>query len=178
MASWTRDQLRAALESEGEQPPRQWTKVELRMRLEEITKKPLTSKGPEKLGKTEYEQMVVLLNKASRKKAELVKFCENRLHMTNVESYTIPRLQQLALVRIYEVTTPDMKDKIGFGKYSEMNYDEVMYADPGYCQWVMETAQRPGTEGCLEDDKGLKKQSLLQKRLTIDTFWILKTFWH
>ena len=90
--------------------------------------------------KTEYEKMVTLLNGASRRKADLVKFCEDKLKMTNLASYTIPRIQQLlALVRIYEVAATDFGL---FGKHSDL------HEDPGYCQWVVETARNPGQEGC------------------------------
>ena len=46
------------------------------------------------------------------------------------------------------MSEPDPRDKIGFGKYAEADYEEIYSSDPAYCQWVMETARNPGAEGC------------------------------
>ena len=118
------------------------------MRLEEVSGKDLENQGRQKHSKTDYEKMVAQLNGAARKKADLVKFCEEKLRMSNMSGYTIPRIQQLAMVRIYELSEPDPRDKIGFGKYAEADYEEIYSSDPAYCQWVMETARNPGAEGC------------------------------
>ena len=96
MADLTGDQLRGMLRSKGEEPPRSWTKVELRMRLEEMTGEDMTSKEPLKSDKSAYEKLVVQLNAASRRKADLIGYCRGQLKMGNLDSFTIPRIQQMA----------------------------------------------------------------------------------
>ena len=149
MADMTREQLRQELKNQGEDAPRQWTKVELRLRLEEMTGEPWsTSKTNAKGEKSDYEKMVVRLNTASRRKSDLLKFCETQLKMANLESYTIPRIQQLAMAKIYEVSESDPRDKIGFGKYTDVSYGEIQELDSNYCTWVQETVRSEGREGC------------------------------
>ena len=142
MADLTREQLRAALGAMGETPPAAWTKMELRLRLQEITGEDLSlsykklTQGPP----SEYQEWLRLLKQAKTKKAQLQKFVTEKLKLTNIDNMTIAQLEIHALRKIYEISKPHHSDPLGFGKFSAKTYFEVMTTEPGYCSWIKETA--------------------------------------
>ncbi|CAE7233664.1 RE1 [Symbiodinium sp. CCMP2592] len=126
----------------GEQVPKQWTKVELLQRIEEVTGRDLTrEKKSSATEASEYRVLVRDLNQASRRKAELQKFCAERLNMNVNHNLTIAQLQKDAMAVIASRTPPEPADFVGFGKHASLSYALVKENHPEYCRWVVQTAR-------------------------------------
>ena len=147
MSDLNREQLRKALLAMGEQAPTTWTKVELKLRLQELTGEDM-SKTSRQLGRaeeSEYQRWYKKLRKAmGKRKADLCSFVETELGLTNVDNFSVSRLEIVALQRIMEISKPDGSDPLGFGKHSTETYQQVHAKDPGYCKWVCQTAAENG----------------------------------
>ena len=138
----------AALRAAGEEPPISWTNVELRLRLAEVTGEDMskTSRQLQIDDRSEYSILMKEMRKAAnKKKVDLQKFVTEQLRLTNVEGFTVARLELAAVERILEVTTPHATDPVGFGRNAAKTYQQTLVSDPQYCQWVKETAK---TEMC------------------------------
>ncbi|OLQ08346.1 Retrovirus-related Pol polyprotein from transposon TNT 1-94 [Symbiodinium microadriaticum] len=123
MSGLTRKELQAKLEEQGESVPSGWTKVEMLLRIEELTGINQASTVPAKTEKSDYQELVQNLNKASRKKSELQAFCA-------------------AMIQIYtKKTVPEPTDVMGFGCHSKLKYSEVKANYPEHCTWVVTTAR-------------------------------------
>lgn len=134
----TKAELIAEINKLGETPPSKWSKVELTTRLCQLYEEKGISYGRQQ--KTELRKMVVALNQASRKKADLMEFCTQTVGVHISGNHTIPQMQKLALTRIYEMTTPDASDPVGFGKGASLSYAEIK-EDKQYCHWVIQTSK-------------------------------------
>ena len=135
MMKLTQIQLRQAIKERGESPPREWGKVELRDRLTEL----MREAGESTSTKTNLREWVSQLNKASRKKQDLINFCSERLKIELSGHETIPVLQQKAMKTIYNVSIPNALDAVGFGKFASKTYGQLLREEPRYSQWVQET---------------------------------------
>ncbi|CAE7688746.1 RE1 [Symbiodinium sp. CCMP2592] len=136
----TRDELTLHLRSLGETAPEGWTRMEIRQRITEIAEaNPSLAATPS--SKTDLEAMMVKLNRVSRKKSELQKFCLDELRIKYNDNDTIAQLQKKATAVILDITEPQAGDFLGFGKYSDKTYSEVYHLDSQYCQWVSTTAR-------------------------------------
>ena len=142
MSNLTKQNLRKMIEQEGETAPRQWSKVELLQRVEEITgHDPTREKGKKAEEASEYRVLVRDLNHASRRKAELQQFCSERLGMQVNYNLTIPQLQKDAMAIIASRTPPEPSDLVGFGRHASLSYARLQSDHPEYCRWVKETAR-------------------------------------
>ena len=83
------------------------------------------------------------MNTNSKTKKLLQMWCQNTLGMPISGNETIPQLQRAAMTRIYQETTPDAQDPVGFGKAASMTYQEIA-TDQQYCNWVKTTAAEGG----------------------------------
>ncbi|CAE7714347.1 RE1 [Symbiodinium sp. KB8] len=146
MSDMNREELVEALAKLGVEAPRGWTKIEMQLRLEQITGQDMAEKIKPKTnkGKSPFQEMVTKLNQASRRKSVLLEFVTNELRMSNMDGYTIDRIKMAAIRRIYDVVEAHDSDQLGFGKHSAKSYAEVWTTDPGYCNWVRNTAKEPG----------------------------------
>ena len=88
----------------------------------------------------DLQQWVLLLNRASRKKADLQKFNHDQLQLAVSESATIAQLQKQAMERIYQMSKADPTDPVGFGEHSALSYQEILVSQPSYCKWVIKTS--------------------------------------
>ena len=148
MSDLSREELIEALTKAGVEVPRKWTKIEMQLRLEQITGQDMAEKVKPKAAKekSQYQQqMVTKLNQASRRKNLLVEFVEKELRMTNMSGYTIDRIKMMAMRRIYDLVPAHSSDALGFGKYSASTYEEVWTTDPGYCTWAKNTVAEPNS---------------------------------
>ncbi|CAE7420984.1 RE1 [Symbiodinium sp. CCMP2592] len=114
MAPKTASQLRHLLFEHGEEAPRQWSKVELLQRVEEVTGTDYTK--PQKKEKSEYKTYVN-------------------------PNWTIAQLQKEALSVIYGKANPDPTDLVGFGRHSQLTYEKLKEGHEQYCAWVVQTAR-------------------------------------
>ncbi|CAE6972698.1 unnamed protein product [Symbiodinium sp. KB8] len=108
------------IEQEGETAPRQWTRVELLQRVEEITgNDPTREKG-------------------KKKEEESEQFCADRLGMQVNYNLTIAQLQKDAMAVIASKTPPEPSDLVGFGRHASLSYARLQSDHPEYCRWVKE----------------------------------------
>ena len=123
MSNLTKQNLRKMIEQEGETAPRQWTRVELLQRVEEITgNDPTREKG-------------------KKKEEESEQFCADRLGMQVNYNLTIAQLQKDAMAVIASKTPPEPSDLVGFGRHASLSYARLQSDHPEYCRWVKETAR-------------------------------------
>ncbi|CAE7864958.1 GIP [Symbiodinium microadriaticum] len=137
MMKMTKPQLVKAIQDRGEDPPQQWSRVELRDRLVELMEEAGEEVGGTR--KTDLRQWISDLNKNSRKKDNLKEFCETRLKMTLTGNETIPVVQRSALKVIYNISVPNSQDPVGFGKWASLTYGQLRREQPSYAKWVQET---------------------------------------
>ncbi|CAE7221517.1 Faim2 [Symbiodinium microadriaticum] len=139
MSGVTVPKLREVLAEHGETAPKQWTRIELLQRVEEVTGVDYTR--PKKAEKSDYQQYVTALNKAAGRKADLQKYCSEVLKMEVNVNYTIPQLHKEALSVVYGLARPDPSDLVGFGRHSQLTYATVKAEHDQYCQWAVQTAR-------------------------------------
>ncbi|CAE7805834.1 GIP, partial [Symbiodinium necroappetens] len=145
----TKEQLRNYLYEEfNEHAYHKWTKVDIRQRLLE-----LHNVNVEDLHRgtdlTTTQAAIREVRKAAKKKADLVKLCEETYHMTVNRNDTVAILEARVLKIIYDSKEPESGDAIGFGKHSYLQYVDML--DPeheNYAKWVMTTARENPTTGC------------------------------
>eukprot|EP00439_Symbiodinium_sp_Y106_P037075 s1778_g4.t1 len=142
MMKMTKIQLQEAIRARGEEPPKEWSNVELRDRLTELMEMHGESVGGSR--KTDLRQWMTELNKCSRKKELLRNFCEERLKISLDGNETIPVLQKKATKVIYEVSVANAMDPVGFGKWSTLSYGQLRREQPSYANWVQETLLEGG----------------------------------
>ena len=142
MMKMTKPQLINSIRERGEEPPLQWSRVELRDRLVQLMEQAGEEVGGPK--KTDLRQWISELNRNSRKKDNLKEFCETRLKMTLTGSETIPVLQRNALKKIYSVSVPSSQDPVGFGKWASLTYGQLRREQPSYAKWVQKTMLEDG----------------------------------
>ncbi|CAE7036286.1 RE1, partial [Symbiodinium sp. CCMP2456] len=142
------EELRLALAQLGEQPPSSWTKVELRLRLEQVTGEDMSQKIKKKpIDRSPYEIMVAQLNASSKNKRTLINFCERDLMMHNLDRWSIPRIQHEAMKKIYNQTAAHPSDLVGFGAHAALTYRQIQHEQEGYCLWLKKEAKK-GPDEC------------------------------
>jgi len=130
-------ELRQRLLSHGETAPRSWGKSHITLRLAEIEGTNL--QGPVK-EKSPLRQLEIRINQASRRKSDLQQLAQEiGLEITGNE--TIAVLKARSMDQASRLTPGHFLDPVGFGKYSDKTYGEVMAMDSQYCQWVLVTAK-------------------------------------
>ena len=142
MMRMNKSQLQEAIRTRGEEPPREWSNVELRDRLTELME--LNGESTSSSKKTDLRQWIAELNKSSRKKELLKVFCEERLKLSLSGNETIPMLQKRATRKIYEISVASAMDPVGFGKWSTLTYGQLQREQPAYATWVQETLLEGG----------------------------------
>ena len=95
--------------------------------------------GPVK-EKSPLRQLEIRINQASRRKSDLQQLAQEiGLEITGNE--TIAVLKVRSMDQASRLTPGHFLDPVGFGKYSDKTYGEVMAMDSQYCQWVLVTAK-------------------------------------
>ena len=140
MEQMTKTDLVLHLRAYGEEPPRAWTKVELRQRLYDLEAagEITIAKGGKQ--KTPYQEAVAKLNKASHRKAHLVSYVQENLNMTVGPNETIAMIQKRAMAQLMENIPGSGGDLMGYGKYADVTYEQVVKTDPQYVEWAKTTA--------------------------------------
>ncbi|CAE7939838.1 unnamed protein product, partial [Symbiodinium necroappetens] len=130
--------LQELLRARGEDPPRGWTKIELRQRLLELDPALGEAKAKE-VHRTELQEWVCRINKARSKKAQLVELCTKELELNITGNETIPTLERWALQKAYLISTPMAEDVVGFGRHSALEYQNINLYHQDYREWVLRT---------------------------------------
>ncbi|OLP95374.1 hypothetical protein AK812_SmicGene22509 [Symbiodinium microadriaticum] len=137
----TNANLRAAIQESGETPPSRWTKAELLARLaelqeihggEEVTLK-LKAADP-------LKEMITKLNQAKKKKETLGNFLRE-LGITPSSGDSMIVMERRAMTEIYKQVEPRGSDFVGFGKFAQLTYTELLNQAPSYARWVQATAE-------------------------------------
>ena len=139
MDSMNKTDLVLHLRAYGEEPPEEWTKMELKQRI-----KDLMDRGEMPAIKTSKERTPLQvatgeLNKASRKKADLIKYVAAEYQIEATSNDTIGTMQRKAMVKIMERTTPVGSDVMGFGKFASRTYHDVWSTETNYVEWARQT---------------------------------------
>ncbi|CAL1156524.1 unnamed protein product [Cladocopium goreaui] len=126
----------------GETAPKQWSIMEIESRLLELKEANgmITQKGKVR---PPMRHAMIELNKASKKKSDLVDYVNNKLMVKTRGTETIQELQRLGTKKIYQTTAASPEDPVGFGEHCSLQYHELLAQHPQYASWVVKTA----TEG-------------------------------
>lgn len=136
MPSETKAALIEKMLSYGEETPKSWTVLQIKARLSELKAE---RGGPPK---PELKVKMIDLNKAAKKKADLLEFASN-MGLTVSNNMTIAQIYALAESKITQEVVPVASDKMNFGQYRDLTYEEVMIQHPSYVTW----AQKMVAEG-------------------------------
>lgn len=151
MAPKTKKDYVAEMMQLGEVPPEKWGITELKLRVAELREeRGLNQKQPQQ---TDLQQWVLLLNRASRKKADLQKFNHDQLQLAVSENLTIAQLQTQAMERIYPMSKADPTTPVGFGEHSA----PLLPGDSGESALLLQVGDQDelrGAELCPPDTAG------------------------
>ena len=89
MEKMSKAELVLHLRTYGEEPPKAWTKLELRQRLNDLAEQGEIAIETGKKAKTPLQAAVTELNRASHQKSDLVSFVERRLEMVVTPNKTV-----------------------------------------------------------------------------------------
>eukprot|EP00439_Symbiodinium_sp_Y106_P044466 s1474_g5.t1 len=138
----TNKELIQQIQRYGETPPTRWTKAELLQRLSELQGIHGEQEHVLKIrGKTELKAMISRLNKAKKRRSDLVKFMAEDLSLTATPNETIDQLTVKSMSAIYQQVAATSEDLVGFGRHSAMTYGQLINQAPSYATWVQKTAQ-------------------------------------
>ena len=135
----SRPELVLHLKALGEDSPDAWTKLEIRQRIHELAEEQ-PSLAAAVAHKTPLETQMSLLNKNSKKKATLREYVEQTLGVEVSDVDTIAAMQRKASNKILQECEVHGADPMGFGKYSQLSFQETYLKDPDYCKWLQTTA--------------------------------------
>ena len=91
---------------------------------------------------TDYQAYTRAMNKAGKYKKDLIAYMQEHLNLAVSTNATQIQLQKQALLKIYELSSIDETDPVGFGVHGSLTYREVLETQPAYCQWAQTTAPR------------------------------------
>ena len=134
--SMTRGDLVLILKTYGEEPPTSWTRMDLRHRVGELVESKEIEVQTGKKSGTMLEKAVSELNKASRKKADLIHHAQTNLLLNMGPNATIPVIQKAAMEKLLTEIAGEDNDLMGFGKFAGRTYLDVKTNEAGYCQWA------------------------------------------
>ena len=131
LSAMTKMEASERLRSLGEEPSPKWTSVEIRSRITEILD--LLAEEDSRLPK----------NMTRMKKAALQRECTKRL-IHYAEHETRGSMMRKIREKVEAEQGGQGGSIMGFGKFSDMTYEEVAENHPAYAKWALETAQEEG----------------------------------
>jgi hypothetical protein len=137
MNSMNKADLEATLRSFGETVPASWGKFEMKVRLLELQEETGVEIKP-KAVKTPLQQTLQKLT-ALKKKQELSEYCQQVLKIPVGSNDTVSQIHKRALAAIYQQTEPWGQDPVGFGKFSDLTYQQVRDEKGEYKKWILQT---------------------------------------
>ncbi|CAE7753610.1 unnamed protein product [Symbiodinium necroappetens] len=130
----TKKEMQDRLRQQGENPPTSWTKVQLAARLAELAEEitPTTSTMTER-------DAVKIINRCKRKAELQALLQEHGVPFTPAQ--TVDQLKSRIYKHLMETQViPAGSESMGFGKHSEMTYNQVIVEKPEYTKWCISTA--------------------------------------
>ena len=141
LSKQTKAELTRRIQECGETPLSRWNKTELVCRLEELMKMRGEDKTTLKLqAKSSLKNQITELNKARKKKTDLVSYLQNTLGLTVGPNETIDQMATRGIQAIYSTVAATSQDHVGFGRHSQCTYGELLNTYPTYVAWVKQTA--------------------------------------
>ena len=137
--------LQEHLHKLGEECPPQWSKAEIKARIYEIMDD-LGEEIPSGRTRPPLATMMTEMNKAARKKADLIQYAEDKLGLMISPNMTVRTIQNHAIRKIYDLSPATGMDPVGFGRHASLTYEEIMQEWPDYCHWLLQTARENGKE--------------------------------
>ena len=141
MDNMTKGELVLHLRSLGEEPPRGWTRMELRQRLADMAEQGEVAIETGKKAKTALQNAVVDLNRASQRKATLVAHVKETYGLKVGPNDTIAIIQKNCMNHLIRTIEAEDEDVMGFGKYAAKTYIHVLETDAQYCEWAKTTSR-------------------------------------
>ena len=138
MERLTRPELVLHLRALGEESPENWTRLEIKQRIQEINEE-TPSMATAAPNKTPLETQMAQLSKNSRKKSTLREYLEKELNIEVSDMDTVAATQRKATNKILQECPVHGADAMGFGKYSQLSLQETYLKDPDYCRWARAT---------------------------------------
>lgn len=128
----------------GETAPKSWTKTQMQLRLMELEGE---SALEVRKGKTQttLRMWEIKINKAARRKADLLELMANDLKMMVDSTNTIEQLKVRALNHAYLITPGEAQDFVAFGQFAHLTYQEVYDQEKNYVQWMLREVQTNDT---------------------------------
>ena len=142
MMKMTKPQLIEAIKARGEEPPSQWSRVELRDRLVSLMEAAGEEVGGNK--KTDLRQWITDLKQVQSQEGQPPGVLRDTVENDVDRNETVPVLQRQALKVTYEVSIPNAMDPVGFGKWASLTYGQLLREQPSYTKWVQETMLEGG----------------------------------
>eukprot|EP00435_Cladocopium_sp_Y103_P016328 s682_g4.t1 len=134
MPTETKEFLHAKIAELGETMPKSSSTLQLKARLAELKDQFKNQMGPS------LKDRMTELNKASRKKATLIEFAEKQ-EVPILESDTIPRIYAKVEAKFNQEIPGTSLDKVGFGKFADKTYGQILVENPSYIKWAIQTAE-------------------------------------
>ena len=131
LSAMTKMEASKRLRSLGEEPSPKWTSVEIRSRITEILD--LLAEEDGRLPK----------NMTRMKKADLQRECTER-HIHFTEHETRGSMMRKIREKVEAEKGGQGGSVMGFGKFSDMTYEEVAENHPAYAKWALETVKEEG----------------------------------
>ena len=131
------EELRAKIREMGEEPPSAWKKPQLQARLQELKEEHSTDMN--------LKKAMTNLSRHSKKKDLLKKYVTEELGVAITHNETIPQLLSMGEKAIHMAFPPTGQDLMGWGKHSQLSYQEVMNTDPQYVQWCQTISKEENT---------------------------------
>ena len=141
MERWTKPELTLFLKSHGEEPPRNWTKVQLKQRIYDMIERGEAEAPARMKSKTPLQMVTQEMNRMSQKKATLIKYAEEERNLKVTPNDTISSIQRRLMNHFMSTVTPVGEDMMGFGKFAAMTYRHVYENEVKYVEWAKMTSQ-------------------------------------
>ena len=136
LSSMTKSDMILVLRTYGEEPPTAWTRVDLRHRIDELVEGKEIEIQTGKKASTALQKATTELNKASRKKSELIHHAQTNLLLSVPPNATISGIQKAAMEKLLTEIPGEDGDLMGYGKFSSRTYLDVKENEPKYCEWT------------------------------------------
>ena len=134
MPTETKEFLHDKIAELGETMPKSSSTLQLKARLAELRDQFKNQMGPS------LKDRMTELNKASRKKATLIEFAEKQ-EVPILQSDTIARIYAKVEAKFNQEVPGTSLDKVGFGKFADKTYGQILVENPSYIKWVIQTAE-------------------------------------
>ena len=159
----SKENLRQALIQLGETPPDKWNRDQLLLRLQEM--QPDHEIFQKKNSRSRQSELRAEMGRASKTKADLQNFLSEKMNLTLTYNETMQQLKMKGEEWIGRMVAPEPSEMVGYGKYADKTYQEVLESDPSYVQWVLTTAKEGPTSWRLEKfAMWLREQPLTQEK--------------